>query len=103
MASLGITCVTTSESHAHQIMSRVVAFIRSDRPDAEMVDYSGDGVSRLGPWGGLVSLTPNSLLAGSGGTQAATGFPASGVALTLNGGMVLPLPSKTIINIEAAN
>jgi uncharacterized protein YlxP (DUF503 family) len=39
MASLGITCVTTSESHAHQIMSSVVAFIRRDRPDAELVDY----------------------------------------------------------------
>jgi hypothetical protein len=70
---------------------------------AEMVDYAGDGVSRLGPWGGLASLTPTSLLAGSGGTQAATGFPGSGVGLTLNGGMVLPLPSTTIINIEAAN
>jgi uncharacterized protein YlxP (DUF503 family) len=39
MASLGITCVTTSESHAHQMMSRVVAFIRSERPDAELLDY----------------------------------------------------------------
>jgi uncharacterized protein YlxP (DUF503 family) len=39
LASLGITCVTTSESHAHQMMSNVVAFIRSERPDAEMVDY----------------------------------------------------------------
>lgn len=39
MTSLGITCVTTSESHAHQIMSSVVAFIRSERPDAELVDY----------------------------------------------------------------
>ncbi len=39
IASLGITCVTTSESHAHQIMASVVAFIRSERPDAEMVDY----------------------------------------------------------------
>ncbi len=39
MTSLGITCVTTSESHAHQMMASVVAFIRSERPDAEMVDY----------------------------------------------------------------
>jgi uncharacterized protein YlxP (DUF503 family) len=39
MASLGITCVTTSESHAHQMMASVVAFIRSERPDAEMIDY----------------------------------------------------------------
>ena len=39
MLCLGITCVTTSESHAHQIMASVVAFIRNERPDAEMVDY----------------------------------------------------------------
>ncbi len=39
IASLGITCVTTSESHAHQMMASVVAFIRNERPDAEMVDY----------------------------------------------------------------
>ena len=39
MASLGITCVTTSEGHAHQMMASVVAFIRSERLDAEMVDY----------------------------------------------------------------
>ena len=39
MASLGITCVTTSESHAHQMMASVVAFIRHDRLDAEIVDY----------------------------------------------------------------
>ncbi len=39
MISLGITCVTTSESHAHQMMASVVTFIRNERPDAEMVDY----------------------------------------------------------------
>jgi uncharacterized protein YlxP (DUF503 family) len=40
LASLGITCVSTSEGHAHQMMASVVAFIRSERPDAELVDYS---------------------------------------------------------------
>jgi uncharacterized protein YlxP (DUF503 family) len=39
MASLGVTCVSTSEGHAHQVLSNVVAFIRNERPDAEMVDY----------------------------------------------------------------
>ena len=52
MASLGVTCVTTSESHAHQIMSRVVAFIRSERPDAEMVDYSTEVIHGPGPLAG---------------------------------------------------
>lgn len=48
MASLGITCVTTSDSHAHQMMSSVVAFIRRERPDAELVDYRTEVVHALG-------------------------------------------------------
>ncbi len=52
MASLGVTCVTTSESHAHQIMSNVVAFIRSERPDAELVDYRTEIVHGPGPLAG---------------------------------------------------
>jgi uncharacterized protein YlxP (DUF503 family) len=53
MASLGITCVTTSEAHAHQMMSSVVAFIRNERPDAEMVDYQTEVLHALndGPLG----------------------------------------------------
>ncbi len=47
MTCLGITCVTTSESHAHQMMASVVAFIRSERPDAEMVDYRTEVVHAL--------------------------------------------------------
>ena len=39
MAALGITCVSNDERHAHQVMSSVVAFIQSERPDAELVDY----------------------------------------------------------------
>jgi len=54
MASLGITCVTTSEGHAHQMMSNVVAFIRNERPDAEMVDYKTEVLHALndGPFEG---------------------------------------------------
>jgi uncharacterized protein YlxP (DUF503 family) len=32
LAAIGVTCVTTSEAN-------VVAFIRSERPDAELIDY----------------------------------------------------------------
>lgn len=39
MASLGISCVTNSERHAHQVMASVVAFIQAERPDAELVEY----------------------------------------------------------------
>ncbi len=54
MTCLGITCVTTSEAHAHQMMSSVVAFIRGERPDAEMVDYRTEvmHVSGEGPFEG---------------------------------------------------
>jgi uncharacterized protein YlxP (DUF503 family) len=54
MASLGITCVSTSESHVHQMMASVVAFIRSERPDAEMVDYRTEVVraANEGPFEG---------------------------------------------------
>jgi uncharacterized protein YlxP (DUF503 family) len=47
MVSLGISCVTTSEGHAHQVMASVVAFIRHERPDAEMVDYRTEIVHAL--------------------------------------------------------
>lgn len=39
MASLGITCVTNSERHAHQVMASVVAFIQAERLDAELVEF----------------------------------------------------------------
>ncbi len=39
LASLGITCVTTSEEHAHKMLSNVVTFIQRERPDAELVDF----------------------------------------------------------------
>lgn len=47
--SLGISCVTTSESHAHQVMSSVVAFIRRERPDAELLDYMTEIMQGPGP------------------------------------------------------
>ncbi len=52
MVALGISCVTTSESHAHQIMSSVVAFIRNERLDAEMVDYSTEVIHEPGSLAG---------------------------------------------------
>jgi len=39
IASLGISCVTNNERHAHQVMASVVAFIQAERLDAELVDY----------------------------------------------------------------
>ena len=48
MASLGISCVTTSADHAHQVLSKVVAFIHNERPDAEIVDYQIEIVHALG-------------------------------------------------------
>jgi hypothetical protein len=63
---------------------------------AMLVDYGPTGVSRLGPWGGLPSLEPESLLAGGG-------FPPSGIALTLCGGALIPGPTITTFQIEAAN
>lgn len=39
MVSLGITCVTNDERHASQVMAAIIAFIRSERLDAELVDY----------------------------------------------------------------
>jgi uncharacterized protein YlxP (DUF503 family) len=48
MASLGISCVSTSADHAHQVLSKVVAFIHNERPDAEIVDYRIEMVHALG-------------------------------------------------------
>jgi hypothetical protein len=62
---------------------------------AEMVDYGATGVSRLGPWGGLSTLTPESLLAG--------GAPPASSDFILNGGAAIPGPVTTTAIIEAAN
>ena len=37
-ASLGIACVSASGRHAAQMLDTVIAFIESDRPDAEIID-----------------------------------------------------------------
>jgi len=62
---------------------------------AEIVDYAPTGISRLGPWGGLPSLTPRSLLAG--------GAPLPTSAFTLVGGAPLASPTVTTVVIQAAN
>lgn len=59
-------------------------------------EYGATAVSRLGPWGGLSALAPESFLAGGG-------FPPSGVALTLNGGAALTPPTITNDTLVAAN
>ena len=62
---------------------------------AQIIDYASTGTSRLGPWGGLPSLTPRSLLAG--------GAPLPLSAFTLVGGAPLPSPTITTVVLEAAN
>lgn len=60
-----------------------------------LIEYGTMGVSRLGPWGGLEALSIDSLLAG--------GEQLSGDEFTLNGGALLPDPTITDSQIEAAN
>jgi uncharacterized protein YlxP (DUF503 family) len=38
IASLGVTCASTDDRHADQIMASVIAFIRNERLDAEVLD-----------------------------------------------------------------
>jgi uncharacterized protein YlxP (DUF503 family) len=40
LASIGIACVSNDERHADQVLATVVAFIRHERLDAEIIDYS---------------------------------------------------------------
>jgi uncharacterized protein YlxP (DUF503 family) len=47
MASIGISCVSTSGQHAHQVLSTVVGFIRRERLDAELVDYEIEIIQAL--------------------------------------------------------
>jgi hypothetical protein len=58
---------------------------------AQLTDYVFTGVSRLGPWGGLASLSTNSLLAG--------GSQITGTAFTLVGGSPLPPGTTVVTNI----
>ncbi|MBI1886250.1 MAG: DUF503 domain-containing protein [Chloroflexi bacterium] len=47
MISLGVSCVTTSERHAHEMLSSIVAFVQAERLDAELVDYRTEVVHAL--------------------------------------------------------
>ncbi len=49
MATLGVTCVSNEERHADEVMASVVAFIRRERMDAEIVDYETEVIRGLGP------------------------------------------------------
>ncbi len=48
MATLGVSCVSTDERHADQVMASVIAFIRSERLDAEIVDVETEVLHGFG-------------------------------------------------------
>jgi uncharacterized protein YlxP (DUF503 family) len=39
IASLGISCVSNSNNHANEMLSKVMGFIRGSRLDAEVLDW----------------------------------------------------------------
>jgi hypothetical protein len=39
IAAIGVTCVSNDARHAHEVLDKVVAFIRRTRLDAELLDY----------------------------------------------------------------
>ncbi len=39
IASLGISCVSNSNGHANEVLTKVVGFIRASRLDAEVLDW----------------------------------------------------------------
>ncbi len=47
IASIGITCVTNEGRHADQILANVIDFIRSERLDAEIVDFETEVLDGL--------------------------------------------------------
>ena len=47
LVSLGFSCVSNDEAHAHEVIEKVVSFIRSERPDMEFLDYRMEIVSAL--------------------------------------------------------
>lgn len=61
----------------------------------EMVDAAAIPVSRLGPWGGLDSLTSRSLLGG--------GAPSTGATFVLQGGQPIARPTRIFGIVRAAN
>ncbi len=47
MVSIGISCVTNSERHAHEVLTAVVDYVRSQRLDMELVDYRTEVIHPL--------------------------------------------------------
>ncbi len=45
LLTLGVTCVSNDSRHANEMLSRVVSYIQSIRPDAELLDYTLDIIS----------------------------------------------------------
>jgi uncharacterized protein len=39
LASLGVACVANTSNHANEVLSSVVRFIETTRPDLELLDY----------------------------------------------------------------
>ena len=44
IASLGIACVSNDDRHADEVMASVIAFIRNERLDAEILDVETEVV-----------------------------------------------------------
>ena len=40
LATLGISCVSSSGAHCHEMLEKAVSFIGDSRLDAELLDYS---------------------------------------------------------------
>ncbi len=40
LATIGIACVSNDDRHADEVLASVVSFIRHERLDAELLDYS---------------------------------------------------------------
>lgn len=40
--TLGVTCVSNSAVHASRMVDTIIAFIESERPDAEVIDCEAD-------------------------------------------------------------
>ncbi len=47
LATLGVCCVSNSNQHANEVLSKVVGFIANSRFDAEMLDYEIEILSAL--------------------------------------------------------
>ena len=43
--TLGVCCVSNDPRHANEMLSRVVSYVESIRPDAELLDYTLEIIS----------------------------------------------------------